>query len=291
MKILIIIFCLFFANYACAINISLVGSDSRIELLESWARENNSQIQEENGVLQLELKDKKLVITTPERNSNLIKTANLLYKSDGAFLVSDVTDGMLPQDRDHIIIARQSNTNIVGSIISRGHYPSSFDIVLNQEVFDTQTNEIRWLLSDYEMGDKQTPIYLELRPKDSLNGASGYGFADVYRQIKNMSPKPDKPYQILTTKMAYAHYYVLSDEETVHNALDLTKPTCLTIWSEGTTARILATPIITATAGGNAQVIIQAETPFKTGVGSRNFILFKNKLVGMGVVGYILIEN
>ena len=71
---------------------------------------------------------------------------------DGAILVVAATDGVMPQTREHILLARQVGVPKVVVFLNK------VDMVQDADLIDLVEEEVRDLLSKYEYDGKNTPI-------------------------------------------------------------------------------------------------------------------------------------
>src|SRR3989344_3991578 len=71
---------------------------------------------------------------------------------DGAILVVGANDGVMPQTREHILLARQVGVQKVVVFLNK------VDMVPEPELIDLVEEEVRELLTKYEYDGKNTPI-------------------------------------------------------------------------------------------------------------------------------------
>src|SRR5919205_1349106 len=71
---------------------------------------------------------------------------------DGAILVVSAADGVMPQTREHILLARQVNVPYVVVFLNK------IDMVDDEELIELVEEEVKELLNDYEFPGDDTPI-------------------------------------------------------------------------------------------------------------------------------------
>ena len=71
---------------------------------------------------------------------------------DGAIFVVAVTDGPMPQTREHIVLSKQVRVPYIIVFLNK------CDMVDDEELLDLVEMEVRELLSEYEFPGDDTPI-------------------------------------------------------------------------------------------------------------------------------------
>ncbi len=112
---------------------------------------------------------------------------------DGAILVVAATDGVMPQTREHILLARQVG---VPSLVV---FMNKVDMVDDEELLDLVELEVRELLSSYEFPGDDLPVVRGSALK-ALEGDSGYAASieELMSSVDDYVPLPvrdvDKPF-------------------------------------------------------------------------------------------------
>jgi len=114
-------------------------------------------------------------------------------RADGALLVVAATDGLMPQTREHILLARQ--TGIKNIIV----FLNKCDLVDDQEQLDLTEMEVRELLSEYDFPGDDLPVVrgsalkaLEGDPESEAKILELVGYMDSY--IDEPEPAINKPF-------------------------------------------------------------------------------------------------
>ncbi len=112
---------------------------------------------------------------------------------DGAILVVAATDGVMPQTREHILLARQVG---VPSLVV---FMNKVDMVDDEELLDLVELEVRELLSSYEFPGDDLPVVRGSALK-ALEGDAGYASTveELMAAVDDYVPLPvrdvDKPF-------------------------------------------------------------------------------------------------
>ena len=112
---------------------------------------------------------------------------------DGAILVVAATDGVMPQTREHILLARQVG---VPSLVV---FMNKVDMVDDEELLDLVELEVRELLSSYEFPGDDLPVVRGSALK-ALEGDESYaaGIEELMSSVDDYVPLPvrdvDKPF-------------------------------------------------------------------------------------------------
>ncbi|MFA5486223.1 MAG: elongation factor Tu [Bacilli bacterium] len=112
---------------------------------------------------------------------------------DGAILVVAATDGVMPQTREHILLARQVGVPYVVVFLNK------VDLVDDPELVDIVEMEVRDLLSSYGFPGDDTPI-IRGSARDALDGKAGAEKAilELMDAVDTYIPDParltDKPF-------------------------------------------------------------------------------------------------
>ncbi|MCB9808789.1 elongation factor Tu [Candidatus Nomurabacteria bacterium] len=115
---------------------------------------------------------------------------------DGAILVVAATDGVMPQTREHILLARQVGVPKIVVFINK------CDMVEDEEMIELVEEEIRELLDKYEFDGANTPVIkgsgLKAAEATSLDDKWAKAIIDLMEAVDTWIPTPerdlDKPY-------------------------------------------------------------------------------------------------
>ncbi|MET7763110.1 elongation factor Tu [Streptomyces sp. NPDC005336] len=112
---------------------------------------------------------------------------------DGAILVVAATDGPMPQTKEHVLLARQSNVPYIVVALNKA------DMVDDEEILELVELEVRELLSDYEFPGDDAPI-VRVSALKALEGDPEWvkSVQDLMDAVDESIPQPardiDKPF-------------------------------------------------------------------------------------------------
>ncbi|MFI0777847.1 elongation factor Tu [Streptomyces sp. NPDC021212] len=112
---------------------------------------------------------------------------------DGAVLVVAATDGPMPQTKEHVLLARQSNVPYIVVALNKA------DMVDDEEILELVELEVRELLSDYEFPGDDAPI-IRVSALKALEGDPQWvkSVEDLMTAVDQSIPEPardvDKPF-------------------------------------------------------------------------------------------------
>ena len=113
---------------------------------------------------------------------------------DGAILVVSATDSIMPQTREHIILARQVGVPYIVVFLNK------CDMVEDQGLIDLVEEEVRDLLNKYEFPGNDTPIIKgsALKALENPTGPDAQPIVDLMDALDKYIPEPerdvDKPF-------------------------------------------------------------------------------------------------
>jgi len=115
---------------------------------------------------------------------------------DGAILVVSAADGVMPQTREHILLARQVGLSHIVVFLNK------CDTVDDLEIIDLVESEVRELLKKYEFPGDETPIIrgsaLKALDTKSADDEAAKPILDLAKAVDDYFPEPtrdiDKPF-------------------------------------------------------------------------------------------------
>ena len=113
---------------------------------------------------------------------------------DGAILVVAASDGVMPQTREHVLLARQVNVPYIIVFLNKA------DMVDDPELIELVEMEVRDLLNEYEFPGDDTPIVVgsALKALEDPNSEWGDKILELMDAVDSYIPEPqrdiDKPF-------------------------------------------------------------------------------------------------
>ena len=113
---------------------------------------------------------------------------------DGAILVVAASDGVMPQTREHVLLARQVNVPYIIVFLNKA------DMVDDPELIELVEMEVRDLLNEYEFPGDDTPIVVgsALKALEDPSGEWGDKILELMDAVDSYIPEPerdiDKPF-------------------------------------------------------------------------------------------------
>ena len=112
---------------------------------------------------------------------------------DGAILVVAATDGPMPQTKEHVLLARQVGVPSIVVALNKS------DMVDDEDILGLVEEEVRDLLTKYEVPGKDTPI-VRISALKALEGDAAWGekIMELMNAVDTFIPQPvrevDKPF-------------------------------------------------------------------------------------------------
>ncbi len=111
---------------------------------------------------------------------------------DGAILVVAATDSVMPQTREHVLLARQVNVPYIVVFINK------IDMVDDPEILDLVEMEVRDLLNQYEFPGDEVPVIKgsalkALECGDNIDCEWYKPIAELLDALDNYIPEPERP--------------------------------------------------------------------------------------------------
>ena len=112
---------------------------------------------------------------------------------DGAILLVSATDGVMPQTREHVLLARQVGVPYIIVFVNK------VDVVDDPELIDLVELEVRDLLTSYKFPGDDLPVIRGSALK-GLRGEEGSGVPELLAALDTYIPEPqretDKPFML-----------------------------------------------------------------------------------------------
>ncbi|QHC20440.1 elongation factor Tu [Streptomyces sp. GS7] len=106
---------------------------------------------------------------------------------DGAILVVAATDGPMPQTKEHVLLARQSNVPYIVVALNKA------DMVDDEEIMELVELEVRELLSEYEFPGDDLPV-VQVSALKALEGDEKWvaSVQELMKAVDEYVPQPER---------------------------------------------------------------------------------------------------
>lgn len=266
------------------IRIAVMGVDNDMDLIERWASAEGASVRKTKSSQSFRIDDLNALFLAPRPETSLAQVASLLYDASAAVIVIDSTQGPLPINREHIILARQARVPVVAIMLAN---VDDLHVLLPEDAREflvLEEEEVRSVMSAYELDGRSALLFHDSSVRTNAPKASAGGLSDAGSSVAGISRGGDRNPQAEPQRQGQAQVYLLTEAETSGTTASISKSTPMTIWSEGATANIELTSSRAAAPGDVTEVSIHAPQMFLGREGSR-FVLIKNEtVVGIGVL-------
>lgn len=266
------------------IRVAVMGINNDMDLIERWANAEGASARKTKSSSSFRVDDLNALFLAPRPETSLAQVASLLYDASAAVIVIDATQGPLPINREHIILARQARVPVVAIMLANVDDLHALLPEDAREFLVLEEEEVRSVMSAYELDGRSALLFHDSNVRTNAPRASAGGLGEAGPSISRISRGGDRNPRAEPQRQGQAQVYLLTEAETGGATASISKSTPMTIWSEGATANIELTSSPAAAPGDVADVSINAPHMFFGREGSR-FVLIKNEtLVGIGVL-------
>ena len=268
-------------------NVTLVGDDYRGVVMREVAADERSEIRRGGDVYELAVKSAGVTMRSLVPGGSSIAMADLLHVTDIALIVIDSTRGATPVIREHILIARQARVPMLAMLmtnVERLHAGAPDEAA---ELLVVEVQEIRELLSSYDLNGGSVDVYYDARMPEGMVTAAGFGIRETLRVLSRAVSRRVRPEELPSVSELWGAVYLLTDLEADGNAVTLSPQDKITVWSEGTRSRATLNSISQYHPGDFREMSLSLEEPLSGMEGSRILLLSGERVVGLGAITQI----
>ncbi|MGI9239145.1 MAG: hypothetical protein ACR2QZ_17230 [Woeseiaceae bacterium] len=95
------------------VRIAVVGTDNAMDLITRWASSEGASVNETKSAQSFRIDNLDAMVLAPRPETSIAQVASLLHQANAAVIVIDATQGPLPINREHIILARQARVPVI----------------------------------------------------------------------------------------------------------------------------------------------------------------------------------
>lgn len=264
--------------------IAVVGATQDMQLIERWAAAEGATVKDAKRVQSFKVGSLKTSVLAPKPGSQNSLVASMLYQADAAVIVIDATQGPLPSNREHIILARQAGVPYIVIMMANVDQLDVFASDEARDLLKLQVEEVRAVMEAYELDGRSALVFHDAgKPAYAPRPAAG-GLEKIASLVSRLSTARSRSERFSSQHRAVGQVYLLTDAETNGRSVSVAKATTMTLWSEGSTAPVEVTAQPAAGPGDVAEVSIQASDVFLGAAGSRIVLLRNDRVVGIGLL-------
>lgn len=266
------------------VRIAVVGVHEDMNLIERWASIENTSVSETANARIFRVDDLDALVLAPRPKASLADVASLLYQANAAVIVIDTTQGPLPINREHIILARQARVPVISIMLANVdelHALAPKDAI---ELLMLEEEEVRSLMAAYELDGPSALLFHDANAGTNAPTASSGGLNRAASMVARIINDDDRDPPTEPRRQARGQVYLLTAAEVNGVPVSISGSTSMEIWSEGRSAVVEVASATAAGPGDVSEVSIRAQREFRGEAGSR-FVLIKDEsLVGIGVL-------
>jgi len=263
-------------------NVVLIGDAYRGVLLRGLAGQEHSEIRRVDGVYELVVKSVGMTVRSLAPGGSVTSMANLLHASDIALIVVDSTAGPAPAIREHILIARQARVPMLAMLLANVEalYAGAPEEAV--ELLAMETQEIRALLSTYDLDGNSVLVYQDAKIPQAVEGIAAFGIRDTLRALSRFAPRRAHAKGMGSASEIWGAVYLLTELEADGHAVSLAPKDSLVVWSEGTQSKAMLASRTQYHPGDFREMPLSMEAPLKGMEGSRILLVSGDRVVGLG---------
>lgn len=266
------------------VRIAVVGVDNDMNLIERWAGFEGTAVRETKSSQSFRVDDLDAFVLAPRPETSLAQVASLLYQASAAVIVIDTTQGPLPANREHLILARQARVPVIAIMLANVDELHALAPGDATELLRLEEEEVRSLMAAYELDGRSALVFHDTNVRANAPKASAGGLSKAASTVAGISRGGDRNPPADPQQQGRGQVYLLTAAEANGAPVSISRSTSMVIWSEGATATVEVTPTRAVAPGGVAEVSIRAESMFLGRAGSRFVLIRDDSVVGLGVL-------
>lgn len=264
--------------------IVVVGATADMRLVERWAQAENEAVTDTPGFQSFQVGKSDMSVTALSPTTSLSSIANALFNAEVAMIVMDATAGPTHDIREYILLSRQAGVPLIATMMTNvdGLFEFGFDDY--RELLELQVDELRNVLSLYEVGGPNTPLFDDSKERSRAPRSSNGSFADIGGFISHLDTQRENPTPLASRKSARAQVYFLADAEANGHAIWVGRQRKLKMWCAGSSTLVDVSSEEPYGPGDLGSIIVSASQSFSAALGSRILLLNNGHVVGLGVI-------
>lgn len=267
--------------------VTLVGDDYLGVVIREVAAAEQSEIRRRDGVYELSVKSAGVTVRSLAPGAGATAMADLLQVTDIALIVMDSTIGPTPVIREHVLIARQARVPMLAMLLTKVERLYAKAPAEAAELLAIEAEEIRELLSTYDLNGDAAGVYYDTRPPGTVAGVAGFGYREALRVLSRFEPRRVRSAEMGRVGEIWSAVYLLTDLEADGNAISLAPRDSIIVWSEGTQSKATLSSFSQYRPGDFREMSLSLEAPVRGMEGSRILLVSGERVVGLGAITQI----
>ena len=266
------------------VRIAVLGVDNEMDLIERWASAENSSVKESNSSQSFKIDDLNALVLAPRPETSPAQAASLLYQGHAAVIVIDATQGPLPINREHVILASQARVPVISIMLANVDDLHALAPADATGFLRLEEEEVRSLITAYELDGHAALLFHDAKIGANAPKASDGGLSDAASIVAGKSTGSDRAASMEPQRRARGQVYLLTEGEAKGEAASIAGSTSMVIWSGGSSAPVEVTSKRAASPGDIVEISIDAPHMFLGEAGSRFILIKDDSVVGLGVL-------
>ncbi len=266
------------------VRIAVLGVDSEMDLMERWASAENSSVKKSKSSQSFKIDDLDALVLAPRPETSPAQVASLLYQGHAAVIVIDATQGPLPINREHVILASQARVPVISIMLANVDDLHALAPADAPEFLRLEEEEVRSLMTAYELDGRAAPLFHDATVGANAPKASDGGLSEAASILASKSTGSDRGASAEPQRKARGQVYLLTEAEANGDTATITGSMSMEIWSGGSSASVEVTSKRAASPGDIVEISINAPRMFLGKAGSRFVLIKDDSVVGLGVL-------
>lgn len=268
-------------------SVTLVGDDQVGAVIGELAAAERAEIRYQDEVFELTVVGAGVTLRSPAPGAGATAVADLLQVTDIALIIMDSTVGPTPVIRETVLIARQARVPMVAMLLTnvqRLYAKAPEDAT---ELLALEVQEIRELLSTYDLNGNAARVYLDAPPPEPVAGIEGFGNREALKSLSRFAPRRVRSADAGQVSELWGAVYLLTDLEADGHAISLAPRDSIVVWSEGTQSKATLSSLSEYYPGDFREMSLSLESPVRGMEGSRILLVSGKRVVGLGAITQI----
>jgi translation elongation factor EF-Tu-like GTPase len=265
-------------------SVTLVGDDTAGIVIRELAATERSEIRLRDDVYELSVVSAGVTVRSLAPGAGATAMADLLQVTDIALIVMDSTVGPSPVIREHVLIARQARVPMLAMLLTNVDRLYATAPEDGTELLVLEVQEMRELLSTYDLDGNAIRVYVDARPPESVAGIAAFGQREALRALSRFAPQRVRSADTGQVSQIWGAVYLLTGPEADGHAISLAPHDSIVVWSEGTQSKATLSSVSEYYPGDFREMSLSLRSAVRGMVGSRILLVRGERVVGLGAI-------